>query len=70
MKFIFNLILATCFAATIMNAQKIDVNVKPEPMPAREVQFPQYVQKTLSNGLKVIIIEIKISIRETANPNF
>ena len=29
----------------------------PRPLPAREVNFPPYEIKTLSNGLKVVVVE-------------
>lgn len=38
-------------------AQNIDPNVKPTALPVKEFTFPKYTEKTLSNGLKVFVIE-------------
>lgn len=44
-------------AAFPTSAQKIDLSKKPEPAPVKEVPFPKYVEKTLKNGIRVLIIE-------------
>ncbi len=40
-----------------MFAVDINVNKKPEPMQEKEFSFPKYSTKTLSNGIKVFVIE-------------
>ncbi len=44
-------------AAFPAGAQKIDLSKKPTPAPVKEVPFPKYVEKTLKNGMRVLIIE-------------
>ena len=48
-------LLLTAFAFTAH--ADIDRTKKPEPGPAPEAAFPDYVTKVLSNGLKVFVIE-------------
>ncbi len=48
---IFMAIFGTAFS------EKIDVSVKPEPMPEKEFLFPEYFETELKNELKLFIIE-------------
>ena len=52
-------ILTASIALTLVAtaAADIDRSVKPEPGPAPEASFPDYQEVTLSNGLKVFVIE-------------
>ncbi len=56
MKKIFLLIILI-FATINIFAQDINPDVMPEPLQSVEFQFPNHTVRTLSNGLKVIIIE-------------
>ncbi len=60
------LLLATASAGLAQSAAKSTANPKaapvtpatpPPPAPAREVRFPAFQQKTLGNGLRVVVIE-------------
>lgn len=55
------IIFISCFILVnflILTAQeKIDITKRPEPLAAKEFVFPEFKQTTLSNGLKVFIVE-------------
>lgn len=40
-----------------LQAENIDIHTKPEPLSAIDINFPEYTVRTLSNGMKVFIIE-------------
>lgn len=55
-----NFILMAFTAAVMtfaLNAKGVDLSKKPDPLPAQGFVFPDYEVKTLTNGLKVFIIE-------------
>jgi len=51
------LILSALFGLTLFAAADVDRTKKPEPGPAPAAAFPDYVTKTLPNGLKIFVIE-------------
>ncbi len=57
MKLLLNLFIIGMLSIVAMNAADIDVRKKPEPLPESDFVFPKHTVKTLSNGLKVFIIE-------------
>lgn len=50
-------ILFVLFGFISLQAEDIDVNKKPESEPPEDFKFPEYVVKTLDNGIKVYIVE-------------
>ncbi len=57
MKKILSLIVMVFMAAQMLVAQDIDPTKRPEPLKVKDFKFPDYTTKTLSNGVKVFIIE-------------
>lgn len=59
MKRIFLLSVLSLLSVMNMNlmAQKLDPTVKPESLPAKEFNFPEYEIVTLKNGMKVFIVK-------------
>jgi predicted Zn-dependent peptidase len=51
------LLLATASGASAQQAPATAKATPPPPAPAKEVKFPQFQEKTLSNGLRVVVIE-------------
>ncbi len=57
MKIIYSLILIFLFLSPDLQAEKIDPNQKPDPLPETTFEFPKYTETRLKNGLKLFIIE-------------
>ncbi len=57
MKKILSLLVMIFMAAQMIVAQDIDPTKRPEPLKGKDFKFPEYTTKTLSNGVKVFIIE-------------
>lgn len=57
MKRIFNILAALLICVTVANAQKIDRSIQPKPAPAKEIDIKDAKIFTLSNGLKVFVVE-------------
>ncbi len=57
MKKILSLLVMIFFATQMIVAQNIDPTKRPEPLKGNDFKFPNYTTKTLSNGVKVFIIE-------------
>ena len=55
-KIIYSALLLVIFAFQL-KAQEADLSQKPEPLPKKEFTFPEYTVETLSNGIKVFVIE-------------
>lgn len=54
----FALVLSTlCFSLPAVSRAQTPQATPPPPAPPREVQFPKPVERTLANGLRVIVIE-------------
>jgi hypothetical protein len=50
--------LLLAFAATgLAQAPKANKETPPPPAPAKDVRFPAFEEKTLANGLRVVVIE-------------
>lgn len=50
-------LLAWCFSLPAVSRAQTPQATPPPPAPPREVQFPKPVERTLANGLRVIVIE-------------
>ena len=50
-------LLLAASSASAQQAQAPARQTPPSPAPAREVRFPEFQEKTLSNGLRVVVIE-------------
>ncbi len=57
MKKILSLLVMIFMATQMLVAQNIDPTKRPEPLKGKDFKFPDYTTKTLSNGVKVFIIE-------------
>jgi zinc protease len=58
MKNLFILSLITLFTVINMQANdKVDLTQKPEPLPAKDFNFPKYETAALKNGLKLFVIK-------------
>jgi zinc protease len=51
------MLLALCFSLPVVVRAQAPQATPPPPAPPRSVQFPKPVEKTLANGLRVIVIE-------------
>ncbi|GAB1429476.1 hypothetical protein MASR2M18_03080 [Ignavibacteria bacterium] len=56
-KFLITTSLAVIFAALHIQAQPADFSKKPDALPASTMAFPKYSETTLSNGIKLYVIE-------------
>lgn len=68
--FILNLMLGFILLSTTndINAQTVDMSKKPESLEAKDFTFPNFTEKTLSNGLKLFFVNDKE--QPTLNLNF
>ena len=57
MKKIFNILAALLIGTIAVNAQQLDRSVQPKPAPAKEIDIKDAKTFTLSNGLKVFVVE-------------
>ena len=59
MKKLFNILAALLICTVAANAQKLDRSIQPKPAPAKEIDIKDAKTFTLSNGLKVFVVEDK-----------
>ncbi|MDR0660499.1 MAG: insulinase family protein [Prevotellaceae bacterium] len=57
MKKIYTILAALLIGTAAVNAQKLDRSIQPKPAPAKEIDFKDAKTFTLSNGLKVFVVE-------------
>jgi zinc protease len=54
---IISVLTALALAASSVSAQQAPKQTPPPPKPAKEIRFPAFEEKTLANGLRVVVIE-------------
>ncbi len=57
MKRIYTILAALLICAAAVNAQTVDRSIQPKPAPAKEINIKDAKTFTLSNGLKVFVVE-------------
>lgn len=57
MKKIYTILAALLICTTVANAQKVDRSIQPKPAAAKEIAIKDAKTFTLSNGLKVFVVE-------------